>query len=196
MVIIAPSVDNAMFYYNTSVLKFSNTELANINVINQIGSIFGQQFFRFFCKDLSFKNILTISTILYSLNSALKLLIIGDVIQALMTPIEFTYIISWLYTFINAIHLMPIMILACDMCPPEVEATFYSFILALINVGYLLSYQIGGLLTYKLDIEDGHFQNLWALIVIASIYPVLNLPLMCCLLPSQSKMDQQFAQFR
>ena len=84
---------------------------------------------------------------------------------------------------------MPIMVLACDMCPPDVEATFYSFILAIINFGYLLSYDIGGLITYKLDIEDGKFNNLWALITIASIYPILNLPLMCCLLPSQKKMD-------
>ena len=145
---------------------------------------------------MSFKQILTVSTLLYSLDSALKLLIICEVIQPIMTPITFTYIISWLYTFINAIHLMPIMILACDMCPPDVEATFYSFILAIINIGYLLSYNIGGFITYKLDIEDGKFDNLWALITIASVYPILNLPVMCCLLPSQKKMDKQFSQFR
>ena len=34
LVIIAPSVDNAMFYYNSSVLKFNDTEFANINVIS------------------------------------------------------------------------------------------------------------------------------------------------------------------
>ena len=42
LVIIAPSVDNAMFYYNTSVLQFNNTEFANLNIISQLGSIFGQ----------------------------------------------------------------------------------------------------------------------------------------------------------
>jgi MFS family permease len=196
LVIIAPGVDNAMFYYNTSVLKFDNTEFANISVISQLGSIFGQQFYRLFCKDMSFKRILTISTILYSIDSALKLLIICDVVQNFISPVNFTYIISGLYTFINSIHLMPIMVLACDMCPKDMEATFYSFILAIINVGYLLSYQIGGLITYELNIEDGSFTNLWLLILIASIYPLLNLPLMCCLLPSQKTMESQFQQFR
>jgi Na+/melibiose symporter-like transporter len=149
LVIIAPGVDNAMFYYNSGVLKFDNTQFANINVISQVGSIFGQQFYRFVCKDMPLKKILTISTILYCLNSALKLfLVFPSVLEPVITPVNYTYIISWLYTFINSLHLMPIMVLACDMCPPNVEATFYSFILAIINVGYLLSYNIGGLVTY------------------------------------------------
>ena len=111
--IIAPGVDNAMFYFNSDVLKFGNDEFANINVITQIGSIFGQQVFRFFLKDVGFKTILTISTFLFSLNSSLKLVIIFN----LVNPLYFTYVTSWLYTFINAIHLMPIMVLSCKMCP-------------------------------------------------------------------------------
>lgn len=82
---------------------------------------------------------------------------------------------------------MPIMVYACNICPKSVEATFYSFILALINVGYLLSYQSGGLLMYYLGITSTNFDNLWKLIVIASIYPLLSLPFMICLLPSSKK---------
>jgi hypothetical protein len=35
---------------------------------------------------------------------------------------------------------MPLMVLAVEMCPRDVEATFYSFVLAIINAGYLISY--------------------------------------------------------
>ena len=80
---------------------------------------------------------------------------------------------------------MPLMVLACEMCPPEVEATFYSFVLAIINVGYLISYQIGGILTLYLGITDTNFEKLWVLIVVASIYPILNLPFMWCMLPTK-----------
>jgi len=79
---------------------------------------------------------------------------------------------------------MPIMVLACEMCPIKVEATFYSFVLALINAGYLISYQFGGLLISWLNITATNFKNLSILIIISSIYPLLCLPLMLCLIPN------------
>ena len=42
---------------------------------------------------------------------------------------------------------MPLMILAAKLCPKNVETTFYAFVLAVIDFGYLLSYWLGGLLT-------------------------------------------------
>lgn len=139
-VIIAPGVDTSMFYYNSNVLHMDSSQIAISSVIGQVGSIAGQQFYRLFCNKLSFKKILLISTFLYSLNLCLKLLITESIIDKFISPIVFTYIISWIYSFISSIHLMPIMVLACDMCPKSVEATFYSFVLALINIGYLISY--------------------------------------------------------
>ena len=121
---------------------------------------------------------------LYSLNSALKLLITQGIIEQYISNLTFTYIISWLYNFVNAIHLMPIMVLACDMCPKGVEATFYSFVLALINVGYLVSYDIGGILTLRLGITSTNFDNLNILIIVASLFPLATLPLLFCLVPS------------
>lgn len=163
--------------------------MAAVNLINQIGTIFGQQFYRFYCRKFSFKQILAVSTVLYSLNSALKLLITENIVQKWIPVDIFTYVTSWLYTFINEIHLMPIMVLACDMCPKSVEATFYSFILALINLAYLISYDAGGLLSSSLHITNTNFDNISVLISIASIYPLLSLPLLFCLVPSQQEMN-------
>jgi len=49
---------------------------------------------------------------------------------------------------------MPLMVLACQMCPKQVETTFYALVLAVINLGYLISYWIGGLLTIWLGISS------------------------------------------
>ena len=76
------------------------------------------------------------------------------------------------------------MVLACDMCPKSVEATFYSFVLALINLGYLISYQLGGTLSYSLGITINNFSGLNTLIIIAAVYPILSLPLLFCLVPN------------
>jgi hypothetical protein len=63
---------------------------------------------------------------------------------------------------------MPLMVLAAKMCPKQVEASFYAFVLAVINLGYLISYQLGGLLTYGLNITANQFTNLWILIIISN----------------------------
>ena len=53
--------------------------------------------------------------------------------------------------------MMPLMILAAKMCPKSIETTFYALILGVIDLGYLLSYQIGSLLTLWLGIDSDNF---------------------------------------
>jgi len=45
------------------------------------------------------------------------------------------------------------------------------------------------------DIKQGHYDNLDSLIKFSAIYPLISLPLMFLLLPSQAKMNKQFEQF-
>ena len=72
------------------------------------------------------------------------------------------------------------MVIACQMCPKNIEATFYALVLAVINAGYLLSYWSGGLLTVAWGItgEVGTFGNLWKLIVTAAFLPMISLALL------------------
>ena len=93
---------------------------------------------------------------------------------------------------------MPLMVLACQMCPKQVEATFYALVLAIINLGYLISYWIGGFLTIWLNVgssKSSHsssltaddFKNFWVLVLISSVWPVLTLVYLFTL-PKQSKL--------
>jgi len=83
---------------------------------------------------------------------------------------------------------MPLMIIACQMCPKNIEATFYALVLAVINAGYLISYWLGGLMTIAWGItgEPGSFQNLWKLILTASLLPLVSLGFLIWL-PNENK---------
>ena len=130
------------------------------------------------------------TTVAFSINSCLRLLITMDVIPEKYL-LGYSYLVSTLYSFNNALHLMPIMVLACDMCPTDVEATFYSFVLALINISYLISYDFGGILTSKLGITNSNFDNISTLITIASIYPLLSVPFIICLVPNKQSFNNK-----
>jgi hypothetical protein len=142
LVVIAPGVDDAMFYFNNNVLHFDSDIYANINLIDSVGNILGVWTFRLAFYNTSFKKMLIISTICFAITQSSKLIVVLDLTESIfgIEPATYTYITSWCYSFVNELHLMPLMVLACKMCPKSVEASFYAFVLAIINAGYLISY--------------------------------------------------------
>ena len=88
---------------------------------------------------------------------------------------------------------MPLMVLACQMCPKDVETTFYAFVLAIINLGYLISYWIGGLLTIWLNVSSNDFGNFWVLILVSSVWPLCTL-LYLIILPKESQLGLKSIQ--
>ena len=66
--------------------------------------------------------------------------------------------------------------------------------LAVINLGYLISYQLGGLLTYGLNITAYKFNNLWILILISAIFPLLTQILLVCL-PEKYDVNEEIAKY-
>jgi len=48
-------------------------------------------------------------------------------------------------------------------------------IMAVINLGYLISYESGGLISNWLGIKEGNYENLWAQILIATLFPLVML---------------------
>jgi hypothetical protein len=82
---------------------------------------------------------------------------------------------------------MPLMVMACFMCPKDVETTFYALVLAVINAGYLISYWTGGLFTIWLGISSTDFSKFWILITISSVWPLLTL-LYLFVLPKENEL--------
>ena len=91
---------------------------------------------------------------------------------------------------------MPLMVLACKMCPQDVEATFYALVLAIINLGYLISYWIGGGLTIWLGLggSDQNFDLFWVLILISTVWPLLTL-IYLLILPKDSQIGLKSVAF-
>lgn len=74
------------------------------------------------------------------------------------------------------------------------EATFYAFVLAVINLGYLVSYQLGGVITYSLGITGTKFTNLWILVLLASIFPLMTQLLLLCL-PEKYDVNEEITKY-
>lgn len=73
IVVIAPGVDDAFFYFNSNVLNFTYDNFAVVNVIDSIGNILGVWTYRLAFTNFSFKYMLFISTICFSITQSSKL---------------------------------------------------------------------------------------------------------------------------
>lgn len=71
---------------------------------------------------------------------------------------------------------MPVLVLACKMCPKNIEGTMYALLMSAINFGGMVSQELGALLTYYAGVTDDNFDNLAKLIVICSFCTMLPLP--------------------
>ena len=67
LVVLAPGSDDAMFFFNTNVLKFTPDELAISNTLCSVANISGVWAYRFFFKDTPFKKMIVLTTILFSI---------------------------------------------------------------------------------------------------------------------------------
>ena len=74
------------------------------------------------------------------------------------------------------INTIPLLVLACRLCPKNIEGTMYALLMSTLNFGSMLSYQFGGLLMHYLGITESDFHNLWILIVLANTLMLIPLP--------------------
>lgn len=182
LVVVAPGTTDAMFYFESNVLLFTPANFGLINVVSSIASIAGVWAYRAFFTKTKLSTYFFVVTVFLSFGSLMNIVLLkyGEMKVALGQ--------AFIFGTVNELHLMPLMIIACQMCPKDIEATFYALVLAVINAGYLISYWLGGVLTIWMGIsgEPGTFGNLWKLIVIASALPLVSLFFLLCL-PKENK---------
>ncbi|CAI2364384.1 unnamed protein product [Moneuplotes crassus] len=176
LVLLTPSIDSVMFTFQTDVLKFSYQFMSNISLATFVVNILAVIVYRKFLLHVSLRKLITVTTVLFSLAQAMKLIIIFQLNSKIGISNKVFFIINQcFFSFINEIHLMPLMVMATRICPKNLEATVYEFIMSVINLAYLVSYQSGGAISELLDIRKGNYDNLWIQIIITSVFPLLVL---------------------
>ena len=61
---------------------------------------------------------------------------------------------------------MPILVLACRMCPKNIEGTLYSFIISTWNIGSNISYLLASFVLDRFRVTESNFDNLTYLVLL------------------------------
>lgn len=50
---------------------------------------------------------------------------------------------------VGELNTMPLLVLACKMCPKNIEGTMYALLMSTINLGSMIAGQIGAIITFE-----------------------------------------------
>ena len=144
-----------------------------------VGSIVGLLIYNRFYKKLEFKKIFTVTTLLSVALGYTQLILVTRANVKLGIPDRlFCVGDSVIIQLIAEINSIPLLVLACRMCPKNIEGTMYALIMGSFNFGSILSSQFGGVLTYYMGITDSDFKNLGLLIFVTNSIQLLPLLLL------------------
>jgi folate/biopterin transporter len=172
-----PSADSAFFFFTTNELHFQPEFLGRVRLVTSIASLVGIWIFQRFLKSVPFRVIFGWSTVISTVLGMTMLLLVTHTNRALGIDDHWFSIGDNLIIKVMAeIAYMPVLVLAARLCPPGVEATFFALLMSIINLGGLVSHELGAVLMYQLGITQTNFDAMWLLVVIANLSNLLPLP--------------------
>lgn len=174
---MTPSYSDAFFFFYTNVLKFNPMTIGRLKLVYGISNILGIILYNNFFKHTSFKKIIIVTTILSGFFNLLSIILVERINLKYGIP-DFMFCLATdsLTTALSEINFMPLLVLACNICPKNIEGTIYAFLMSIVNLGGLCSSQIGALLTSYLGITSTNFDNLKYLILISNLSLILPMP--------------------
>lgn len=183
---LSPSYSDILFYFYTNELKFSPNLMGRLKLVYGIASVFGIWTYNKYLRNIGFKKIIWCTTFLSIGFNMLTIILVSRFNIKLGIPdFFFCMTADALTTALAEINTLPLLVLACNICPKNIEGTLYAFLMSVINLGSLFSNQFGSLLTSYLGITATNFNNLSTLIFIANI--VLLFPMPSLYLVDESK---------
>lgn len=173
----SPSVSTAMFYFYSNVLSFGPEFIGELRLVYSICSILSAYLFNRFLKNVKFTKVFGYSTVVYFLVSLQTILLVTRRNVALGIPDKvFCFGDGVLNQVVGELNTMPVLVLACKMCPKNIEGTMYALLMSAINFGGMISGQLGAMLTYSFGVTDTDFSKLPLLMLLTSCSTLIALP--------------------
>jgi hypothetical protein len=85
----------------------------------------------------------------------------------------FSTISFFLIATSGELSMMPLLSLACTICPKRLEATVYSYFMSSINLGVTIGILFSSFLSVGLGITSTNFNELSLLLIISNLYNLI-----------------------
>lgn len=185
-----PTSADAMFYYYTNELNFKPEFMGRLKFACGVASLGGIIIYNKWLKAVSFKSMFTSTTLICCCLGLTQLLLVFQLNHRAGVSDEwFSLSGGFIAQAFAELNTMPLLVLCCRICPKNIEGSLYALLMSTINLGTLVSYQLGGLLTFAMGITKTNFDNLWILVLVCNLSYLLPLPMLAFVKIADSKAE-------
>ena len=158
---ILPDSGQAKFFFFTTQLKFDKSDLGLIKLISCSAIILSIFIYNRFLSTINIKKFYTWTLLICSLLSLSQLIIVYQVnIRVGISNLVFAAIDTFVIDLGNEFASLPLLVMACRICPKDIEATIFAVFVSVLNLGVFVSQEIGALIVSTLGIKRDNFDNL------------------------------------
>ena len=171
-----PSYGATMMAFLQSELKFTPLQFMIIDISGHAAHGFGAVLFKKKMRNFSFRYIFMGGILTDVALQGIQIMLIYRVNTRAHVPDLFLAVCETISgAVIGQVMMMPICILAARNCPPHIEATLYSTVMAISNMGGLCAMWSGAWMTRILRITSTDFHKLGELSIICVISSAIPL---------------------
>ena len=175
----APQSPSAKFYYYTNYLHFTPSFLGSLDLIGISAILIAITIYNRYLRDYDLKYFYTVTLLLASSLTLTQLIQIFRWNLALgLNDKWFAIFDSFIIELVLEFSSLPTLILACRICPKDIEATIFALLISVSNAGGIISIQLGALLTKVLNITADNFDNLWIMVLITGVCYLIPLAIL------------------
>ncbi len=177
-----PGSGQAKFYFFTNELGFKPDFLGTLNIVASFATMLGVFIYNKFFSTINLKTFYSFSQVFCATLTLAMVILYNRWNIAWGISDELFMILDNLVTSIaGEVNSLPLLILACRLCPKNIEATVFSILSAVSNTAGILSSQLGAYLLYRLNITADNFDNLQYMTMILAAFQVIPLIVLWCL---------------
>jgi len=175
----APTSGELRTYYYANHLKFEDSFWGVVNNLAYIATFCGIVVYHKYFSNVSMKSFYTVTLlIVFVLHLSMLLLYLGYTDKWGINNKLFVGIENLITAFNAELHHLPILVMACRLCPKNIEATVFAIFIAASNMAGFFSAQSGAFLLKVLKITESNFDNLYLFSIISAIVPFFSLCLL------------------
>eukprot|EP01071_Lankesteria_metandrocarpae_P003457 Lankesteria_metandrocarpae@DN2969_c0_g1_i1.p1 len=186
-----PSAGAAIFYFLNNKLHFSLELMGRMALFQSLAGLGGILVYMTLFRTTCLRKLLIWSTIVITPFCFLPIVVVNRWNLAAGIP-DSAFVLSdnVLMEFIGEFQVLPVLVLAAQLCPPRLESSIYSFFLSAYNLGLAIGAVLSAGITSILGVTSDSFENLPALIALCAVTNYLPL-LVLYLVPEQQDIDLQ-----
>lgn len=176
--LFSPNYNDPFFYFLVDVVGLKASCFGIITFYSTLATLFAILIYQKYFINVGFKKMIFVCALLQFIFSFIPILVVKRMSIDIGIPDYLLVIVNnSVNSMLSELVILPMLSLACLLCPPNLEATVYSVFVSALNLGNALANLFGAILTETYGIANKNYDNMDSLILICNLIGFIPLPL-------------------